>query len=201
MVKVIGFTGPTGAGKSTVLKKLEAMGAPTLDCDGVYHRLLEESEPMRQQLKERFGPEIFTAEGAVDRKALAALAFSQEQALADLNAITHPYVAQEVDAFLAKAEADGAALAGIEAVALFESGLDSRCRYTVAVTAPAEDRVARVMEREGVSQEYVQERANHQHENIWYWRQCSFAILNDGDMEKLEKRTQTLLDYIAELKQ
>ncbi len=201
IVKVIGFTGPTGAGKSTALKKLEAMGGPTLDCDGAYHRLLEESEPMRRQLKERFGPEILTAEGAVDRKALAALVFSQEQALADLNAITHPYVVEAVDDFLTQAEQSGATLAGIEAIALFESGLDRRCHYTVAVTAPTADRVDRVVERDCVSQAYAQERVDHQHENLWYWKRCSFAIVNDGDMEKFEKRTQTLLDYIMQLKQ
>lgn len=200
MIKIIGFTGPTGAGKTTALRLLEAMGGRVLDCDQVYHQLLDTCEPMCRQLGERFGQGIFTDSGTVDRKALAAQVFAQEEALADLNAITHPYVAEQVDAFLTEVEQEGAALAGIDAIALFESGLDQRCHYTVAVTAPASVRVQRVMEREGVSQEYAQKRVSSQHEDLWFWKRCTFALLNNGDMEKFEKRAQTLLDYIAALK-
>ena len=94
-MKIIGITGPTGAGKTTALGALTALGACIIDADAVYHRLLEESAPLREALTARFG-DICDQMGRIDRKKLGEQVFTDPAALADLNGITHRFVGEAV---------------------------------------------------------------------------------------------------------
>ena len=147
---VIGITGPTGAGKTTALNALTALGGRIIDADAVYHHLTATSPGLRRELEERFGPVY--ANGDLDRKKLGQVVFQDPQALADLNAITHKYVAQETQRQIDEARQAGAPAVGIDAIALLESPLAAYCHCTVAVTAPEELRVKRIMAREGISE-------------------------------------------------
>ena len=95
-MKVIGITGPTGAGKTTALNALRSLGGQIIDADAVYHDLTRSSPALRAELEARFGP-VYNGE-TLDRKKLGAVVFQDQKALADLNAITHKYVAQETAA-------------------------------------------------------------------------------------------------------
>lgn len=148
-MKVLGITGGTGCGKTSLLRQIEARGGLVLDCDAVYHRLLREDREMLAALEARF-PAAFV-DGVLDRKALGREVFADPAALRDLNAITHPAVKRAVCAKLDEAREAGLALAAIDAVALLEGGLGELCDRTVAVTAPLEARVARLMLRDGIS--------------------------------------------------
>ena len=156
-MKVIGITGQTGAGKTTALKEIERLGGCVLDADAVYHQLLEKDAALRDELQARFGP-LEDGTGRIDRKKLGNVVFRDADALADLNAIAHRYVGQELDRRLARAEQEGCPLAAIDAIALLESGAGKRCCATVAVTAPPEVRIRRIMAREGISEEYARSR-------------------------------------------
>ena len=90
-MKIIGITGPTGAGKTTALGALRELGAWMIDADEVYHRLLEESAPLREALTARFG-DIQDKSGKIDRKKLGNVVFGDPTALSDLNAITHRFI-------------------------------------------------------------------------------------------------------------
>ena len=122
-MKIIGITGPTGAGKTTALRAVTGLGGCVIDCDQVYHQLLEESAPMRNELTERFGSGILDSEQRLDRKKLGTLVFQDEALLADLNTITHRYVRRRVEELLRAAGTEGRPLAAVDAIALIESGL------------------------------------------------------------------------------
>ena len=110
---VIGITGGTGAGKTTALEAVRQLGGVILDCDVIYHELLESDQQLLGQIRAHF-PDAFP-DGKFDRKALGAIVFQDPGALADLTAITGRYVCQEVQGRLAEYEAQGIALAAIDA--------------------------------------------------------------------------------------
>ena len=195
---VIGITGPTGAGKTTVLSVLEELGGEAVDCDAVYHQLLRASVPMRDELKARFGEEIFAPNGDLRRRELGAIVFGDKSALDDLNAITHRYVVAELKERIARARAEGRPAIALDAIALLESGAGELCRVTVAVTAPEEVRVRRIMARENIPEEYARARVAAQKPSAWFAQRCARTLRNDGDREAFEDRARALLKHIID---
>ena len=196
-MKIIGITGPTGAGKTTALNALVGLGGRIVDCDAVYHDLLIHSEPMRAELRQRYGDGVFGCDGMLDRKALGAIVFEDKQALADLNQITHKYVGLAVDEVIAAARKDGVPAIAIDAIALIESGISDRCTCTVAVTAPDEVRVRRIMKRESISEEYARLRVNAQKKEDWFGEHCDYVLINDcAGAEEFEAKARALFEEI-----
>ena len=193
---VIGLTGGTGSGKTTVLQYLTDRGALGLDCDAIYHELLETSEPMLAELRARF-PGAFES-GSFDRKALGQIVFSDQAALADLNAVTHRYVTLEITRRLREHARSGGAAAVIDAIALIESGLGELCTRTVAVTASPETRVRRIMAREGIGEEYARSRIAAQKDEAFFRENCDIVLQNDGTVEELEKQCRTVFGHMIE---
>lgn len=180
-MKIIGITGPTGAGKTTALDALKDLGAAVIDCDAVYYDLTVHSAPMLKELRARFGDGIFDETGALMRKALGAVVFSDKEALGELNAITHRYINAAVDAALAQARAEGRPAAAVDAIALLDSDLVDKCDCTVAVTAPDEIRVKRIMARDGISEDYARMRIAAQKPSSWFEERCDHCLRNGGD--------------------
>lgn len=193
-LKVIGFTGGTGCGKTTALNVLREKGALVLDCDEVYHELTLSSAPLREALEGRFG--AVYEDGVLNRKKLGAVVFKDPQALQDLNAITHHMVVEECERRLCDFALQGGELAAIDAIGLFESGLDTHCMTTVAITAPEEQRMARIMKRDGISEEYARSRIAAQHEEQWFTDRCAHVLRNDGTLEEYENRARSLFGQI-----
>lgn len=193
---VIGITGPTGAGKTTVLNVLKELGGAVADCDAVYHRLLRTSEPMRSELKKRFGEEIFDENGGLRRKELGAIVFEDQTALADLNAITHRHIVTELRRQIAQAQAEGRPAIALDAIALLESGAGELCGVTVAVTAPEDMRMRRIMAREGIPEEYARARINAQKPSAWFEERCAYTLRNDGERDALEAKARVLFERI-----
>lgn len=193
---VIGITGPTGAGKTTVLNVLRDMGGAVADCDAVYHELLRSSAPLREELGARFGASIFDPTGDLRRKELGAIVFGDPDALADLNAITHRHIVAQLHHLIAQAEGKGRPAIALDAIALLESGAGALCDTTVAVTAPEDLRVGRIMAREGISEDYARARIAAQKPSSWFEEHCTYTLRNDGDRAALEARARALFQSI-----
>ncbi len=194
---IIGLTGPTGAGKTTVLHVLEGMGAAVLDADAIYHDLTVSSQPMRQALQERFGPDIYDDQGVLLRKQLGAKVFGDSQALEDLNTITHRYIQLEIQRRLDQAQAEGKQVAVVDAIALIESGVADICHITVAVVAKAETRIGRIMARDGIDEVYARKRVEAQKPAEFFETHCQYTLHNDGDDPgQLEQQATALFAHI-----
>lgn len=191
---VIGITGPTGSGKTTFLSCVRQRGGLVLDLDQVYHALLETDQNLLAALDSRFPGVV--RDGVLDRKALGTIVFADPQALKDLNDITARFVPRETVRRLRAAEREGCALAAIDAINLLEGDLPDRCRCTVAVIAPPEIRVRRLMERDRISEEYARLRISAQPPGEYYAGRCDFTLINDGSRERFQQQCQALLDRI-----
>ena len=174
---VIGITGGTGCGKTTLLNAISDCGGLVLDCDAIYHDLLRSDAGMLAAIDARFPGVV--EDGQLNRKKLGAIVFADEKALLELNRITHAAVKQEVLCKLSAAPK----LAAIDAIALFEGGLAELCDVTVAVTAPAEDRVKRLIARDGISEEYARSRIAAQHDESWFRQRCDYLLENNGNFD------------------
>lgn len=191
----IGLTGPSGAGKGTVAALFGSYGIPSIDTDAVYHSLLVPPSPCLDELAARFGPSILTAEGRLDRKALASLVFAphHEAELADLNRIAHRHVLEEARRRLAVYADEGRAAVLVDAPQLFESGFDKECHRILVVLAPYRTRLERVMARDGISREQAEARLNAAHSDEFFRARADMVMINDGDPTALEAEVQRCL--------
>ena len=192
---IIGITGGTGCGKTTLLNLIAARGGLILDCDAIYHELLISDKAMLEAIENRFPGVI--ENGALNRKKLGTIVFADENALLDLNRITHAAVKTEV---LRRLE-DAPKLAAIDAIGLFEGNLAPLCDVTVAVTAPEEARVKRLMLRDGISEDYARSRIRAQHREDWFRERCDYVLSNSGTLDAFATNCLAFLDTIGIMKE
>ena len=177
---IIGITGGTGCGKTTALNALAELGFHIIDCDALYHDLLETDRDMLDAIEAVF-PGVLL-EGKLQRKVLGQRVFSNAEALDTLNQTVWPYVGRAVDAQI---QARFPQPCAIDAIGLLESGLGALCTMTVAITAPEEARVSRLMAREGISEEYARLRIGAQKSNDVFAAGCGVTICNSFDSAEL----------------
>ena len=188
---VIGITGGTGAGKTSLLRALEKEGACVLDCDAVYHGMLETDEELRGALRSEFGDVIFRADGSVDVHAIGLIVFQDREKLTALDALVKEYVPREVARRMAAADAE---LIGLDAIKLMECGLGAICDATVAVTAPEEVRVKRIMARDGITEDYARSRVAAQQSAEYFRARCDYEFVND--LPTAEEAAAAAADFI-----
>jgi dephospho-CoA kinase len=189
---IIGLTGSIGSGKSTVARAVEALGYPVYYSDARAKQLYFRSD-VKQELKEILGDSIFSENGQIDLKAMAALIFKDEKKLAAVNKIVHPKVEKDFDCWLKNQQAD---IAFHESALLFEAGFKDKFDVTIAVSAPEEVRIRRVMRRDNVAAAKVYDRMQHQLSDEEKCRRADYVILNDGKQFVL-KQLQDILEKIS----
>lgn len=185
---VLGITGGTGAGKSSALEVIRRLGGTVIDCDAVYKEMLAENQDLRHTIGAKF-PGVFDANGVLDRKKLGREVFTKKDRLDQLNAIVFQFLLPELEKRLHIGQ-DG--LYAIDAINLFESGLDRLCDCTVAVTAPVELRVRRVMARDHISEQYTRMRISAQKADEYYRGKCSFVLNNAAETPETFQLEATL---------
>lgn len=174
MTKVIGLTGGIGSGKTTVANYFEEMGVPVYIADDGAKRVMQ-SEKIIEEVKTAFGQNIFDDE-VLNRAKLAQIVFNDKEQLAILNAIVHPAVKRDFEAWMQ--EYKNFDYVVYEAAILFESGRYKECDVIVTVTAPEEVRIERVIKRDKTTKEQVLSRMKMQWNDEKRISQSNFVINN-----------------------
>ena len=181
----IGITGGIGSGKSYVCKRLEARGIQVYDCDNAAKRLIRNSKEIREQLMALIGPDTYIRENEyiLNKKRVAEFLLASEANAKAIDAIVHPAVFRDFEE---------SGLQWMESAILFESGAYRLVDKAIVVTAPDEVRIQRVMQRDGISREKVQEWMNRQLPQEEVRRRADYEIVNDGQTD-IEQQLNKIL--------
>ena len=190
--RMIGITGQTGAGKSEVSSMLRGMGYPVIDADEVAHEVTAPGSECLRQVAEAFGSEMLREDGSLDRRQLGTVVFRSKEKLRKLEAITYPCILERVQQ-LADGYAGTAPLVFLDAPTLFESGADRSCECVIAVTAKPTVRLARIMARDGLTEQQARDRMRSQHDEVWYTSRSRYVIDNSFGLTELHWQVTRLL--------
>ncbi len=191
MLKV-GLTGGIACGKTVVHRRLEERGIPALDADAVVHRLLQAGTDVTRRIGERFGEKVIAPDGSVDRKALGAIVFADEEARKKLNAIVHPGVWREIERFFEDREKASDPVAVVDAALMIETGSYQRYDALVVVHCRPELQLERLMARDGLSREDALRRIRAQmpiEEKLPF---ADFLVDTSGTIEETLKQVDDL---------
>ena len=194
---VVGLTGPTGAGKSTVARVLAENGCLIIDADQLARKAVEPNTACLASLVTAFSLDILYEDGTLNRQALAKRAFATPESTALLNSIVHPCVIQMTRELLETAPQNGYAVAVIDAPLLFQAGLGAICHCTAAVLAPTEQRLRRICVRDGITEDQARLRMAAQPDDEYYTSRATVVLQNDGDQAQFETTAQQFFEQIT----
>lgn len=193
MTFLLGLTGSIGMGKSTTSAMFRAAGVPVHDADQAVHDLY--AGAAAPQIEAAFPGT--TANGGVDRARLSAAVLGRPEALAKLEAIVHPLVRAEEQAFLARARESGATVAVLDVPLLLETGGEGRCDAVVVVTAPVEVQRKRVLGRPGMSEEKLAAILARQMPDAEKRRRAHFLVDTSRGLVAAERQVRSILNAVA----
>lgn len=196
-VYAIGITGNIATGKSVVDAMLAAHGALVMDADQVTRDLQRPGQPVLKAIVERFGPDVLTPAGELDRARLAQIVFSDPKALQDLELLVHPAVRQEERRRLAAAR-PGSVLV-LDAIKLIESGMAGSCDSVWAVTAPFDEQLDRLQRQRGMPAELAEQRIRAQPPQEEKIRRADIVIRNDGSLDATQRQVDEAWERTADV--
>ena len=196
---LIGLTGQTGAGKSTVSLMLQQQGFAIINADECSHEVTRVGCPSLSELCEAFGADLLDENGALKRKLLASRAFCSAEQKQKLEHILFPYIIKSIEQKIALLTAKGYQLIVLDAPTLFESGVDAMCDRVVSVTAPEEIRLSRILKRDKLTKEQALLRMSAQHSEEFYRKHSQHIIENGGSREELSKQIHEPCRLLAEV--
>lgn len=197
-IYVVGLTGPTGAGKTTVAKMFEKKGIKVIDADIISREVTDTSSRGLEALKNAFSEDILNDDGTLNRKMLADIAFSSAENTKKLNDTLHPLIIMEIRRRIRKLALEGNNLVIIDAALLFESDCHFLCNDVISVIADDKIRIKRIMERDNISEESALKRMRAQKELSFYVNNSNHIISNGGDVYELEEQVNRLATTIRE---
>lgn len=178
MAIIVGITGGIGSGKSIVCRVFELLGVPVFEADSEAKKLLDTDTLVRSEVKKEFGSTVYNSNGTVNRQKLAKIIFNDKLQLEKLNNIVHPAVHKAFNNWLDKKKHSPYVIH--EAAILFESGFYKFVDYTILITAPREERIQRVIKRDGNSRKSVEERMKNQFPEKRKSKMADIVLMNDN---------------------
>ncbi len=197
-VMVVGLTGQTGAGKTTVCKVFSKNGFSVINADHISRLVMEKGQPCLAEICEFFGKDILLENGNLDRPKLAGLVFTDKKKLELLNSITYPYITAEILKMIRKLSAEGKKLILLDAPTLFESRADDFCELIISVISREEFRAERIMKRDNISRESAQYRMDSQLKEEFFRTHSDFIIKNNSDIDNLFAVATEVTDKIKD---
>jgi dephospho-CoA kinase len=189
----IGITGGYGSGKSTAARYFEERGYPVVYADPLAKKLMTDNPEVRIKLVSLMGEGAYHADGTLNKKYIADLIFSDSAKKSALERVVHPVVLTAVTAAFSEFERNQSTrMAFVEAALIFESHMEKILDYVVAITAPEDVRIRRIVERDGINREEIRERITAQYTDEYLKSKADFSIENTGDITHLNERCSFL---------
>jgi len=198
-VMVIGLTGQTGAGKSTVSRIFSDNGFAVINADNIARKVVEKGSKCLEEIADFFGKGVVTEDKTLDRKALAGIVFSDKTKLETLNTIIYPYITGEILRRIRECSENGEKLILLDAPTLFESRADDFCEIIISVLADPEVRKKRIIVRDGLTPDQAQKRMNSQLDEDFFESHSDYIIHNNGKLDTVNRISKEVSDKIREL--
>ncbi len=198
-IKIIGVTGRSGSGKSTVCKVLNDIGIDVIDADLVHREIVDAGQPCLADIALEFSIMILNADGTLNRKKLGEVVFSDKDKLARLNQITFPYIKKEIMNKVSLLEKKGRKVVVIDAPTLFESGLNHQCDFIVSVISEDAENINRIVIRDRLSDDMARNRLSSQHTNEFFKLHSDVIIENHSSIEALSNSVKAIFGKLASM--
>ena len=187
-MKVIGLTGGIASGKSTACEYLKTLGAVVVDADGISRNCTRKGNPGFDAVVEHFGSGILAENGEIDRKALGAIVFSDEDKRRELNDLLHPIIIQMSRDEIVAHRKNGEQVCILDVPLLFETGMDRLCDETWLIYVPVEEQVKRLFERDGIGREAALARIASQMSLEEKLKKADISIDSSGTIEETREK-------------
>ena len=190
-MKIVGLTGGIGSGKSTVLEMFNKLGAEIFVADIEAKKLMNTNKELINEIKQLFGENAYL-NNKLNRGFIASVVFTNKEKLAVLNKLVHPKVGEHFKYFIKKSKAK---IIMYESAILFESGSDKMCDYIISVTANFDDKIERVMKRDGATKQQILDRMKNQLNDDFKIKNSNFVI-NNNSLEVTKQQVTTINNII-----
>lgn len=195
---MIGLTGQSGAGKTTVSRVFSQNGFAVIDADIISREVTEKGQPCLTELSEAFGSDIINSDGTLNRKRLGSIVFSDREKLRQLNGIIYPYIIYRIISRIDELSEEGRELILLDAPTLFEANADDLCDLIISVTADESIRMSRIIARDNITTEAAKKRFESQYSEHFFVNHSDFVIINNKTPDVLAAKAEEVAGKIKE---
>lgn len=195
---VVGLTGQSGSGKTTVSEIFSKNGFHHVNCDLIARDVTSDGSQCLSDIVCEFSDAVLASNNVLNRRALGSIVFSDRDKLNRLNEIIFPYIIRQLEDTITILKKENVSLVLLDAPTLFESGADKLCDIVVAVVADYQLRLNRIIERDSISQKEAENRLLSQHTTEFFIDNSDFVIDNSFDSDTLKKSTKQTILLIQE---